>query len=246
MIKSNFRSNKRITGTKLPFFISLFTAGLLFCTSSFFKFSARSKWVPSTLKHPANKSDLLFCLTGTDIFCASTKTIAERVVDGCGTASGKSLWRILRGQKGSGQPWFFHGIIVSAAESGLPVIELGASWEILSLPVFHVDSRASRAKIVTFQPDLSEFDRLTSSFRKNSQISIFPFGLASETKKVAFSGGYGTAGASAFTRVDANTIESGNQGIREHLELRDVEFILNITKKVSLLVINCEGCEFRV
>lgn len=80
----------------------------------------------------------------------------------------------IRWEKGSGQPWFFYNIINNAAESRLPVIELGASWEILSLPVFHA---ASGAKIVTFQPDLSEFEKLTSSFHKNQQTSIFPFGL---------------------------------------------------------------------
>ena len=48
---------------------------------------------------------------------------------------------------------------------------------------------ASGAKIVTFQPDLSEFEKLTSSFHKNQQTSIFPFGLLKRKQWYALSGG---------------------------------------------------------
>lgn len=52
---------------------------------------------------------------------------------------------------------------------------------------------------------------------------------------MVFSGGYGTAAASAFRRADAPTLGSGDY---TQLELRNVEFILNITKNISLFVIN--------
>ena len=120
---------------------------------------------------------------------------------------------------------------------------LGIGWFLgnFSSNIFNAQSRNRNAKILTFQPDLSEFEKLRSHFNRNIQIQVYPFGLGNETKTLKFVGGSGTASASVFQRGDLP-----GQGIAHTIELRDLDHVLDFAHHFSLLIINCEGCEYEL
>ena len=187
-----------------------------------------------------DSGDTLLCLAA-EGFCQPSHENAFIIANGCGKTSGKNRWRELRGGKGSGQPFFFNDLITSKAKTGSPVLELGGSWEILGSNIFNAQSRNRNAKILTFQPDLSEFEKLRSHFNRNIQIQVYPFGLGNETKTLKFVGGSGTASASVFQRGDLP-----GQGIAHTIELRDLDHVLDFAHHFSLMIINCEGCEYEL
>ena len=187
-----------------------------------------------------DSGDTLLCLAA-EGFCPPSHENALIIANGCGKTSGKNRWRELRGGKGSGPPFFFRDLITSKAETGSPVLELGGSWEILGMNIFNSQSSNRSARILTFQPDPIEFEKLRRYFNRNIQIQMHPFGLGNETKTLKFAGGSGTASASAFQRGDLP-----GQGSEHTIELRDLDHVLDFAHHFSLLIINCEGCEYEL
>jgi len=161
---------------------------------------------------------------------------------GVGKEQEEQKWIDLNwGNARDGVPGIHYMLNPSLLPGDATIIEVGG-WEGRDIQLFMEKNPSKDVRIHSYEPMRHKHEILSSNVQKfgRGQVETYSYGLGNSNRTSCFkeSGGTRDEGTSEIALELCNDAQVGS--------IRDVSFVLAQLKKIDLLHVNCEGCEYEI